>query len=122
VTPAEAEDDVFTFVCVTPQTANSQPSIYPSLSANPPVSPSGFEQPDGGSVTASHYLDGVPFYLSSKCSMGSEQFDSSIAKIDSLSECLKLIRWSDVHYDFNVERSALQNVGITDTLRRLHAL
>ncbi len=54
--------------------------------------------------------------------MGSEQFDSSIAKIDSLSERLKLIRWSYVNYDFNIEQSALQNVGITDMLRRLHAL
>jgi len=37
VTPAEAEDDGFTIVGVTPQNANSQsaPSIYPSLSANP---------------------------------------------------------------------------------------
>jgi hypothetical protein len=122
VTPAEAEDDVFTFLGVTPQTTNSQPSIYPSLAANPPVSPSDFEQPDGSSVTASHYLDGVPFYLSSKCSMGSEQFDLSVAKIDSLSECLKLICWNDVHYDFSIEQSALQNIGITDTLRRLHAL
>ncbi len=36
------------------------------------------------------------------------QFDSVVAKIDSLSERVKSINWSGVEYDFNIERSVVQ--------------
>lgn len=49
------------------------------------------------------------------------QSDATTARIESLSERLKFVNWASMEYDFNIEKSVIQDVGITDTLRRLHA-
>lgn len=58
--------------------------VMKSISFNFAVSPSGVPQAQANgynditSVTASHYLDGVPFVLSSQCSLGNEQVRSNV--------------------------------------------
>ncbi len=120
-----AEDEGFSVV-----SGSSNQPVYPNITnpyapnvpqtAQSITEQNGLPQKGGKNApgSASAYLDGVPFVLSTKCS--GTDLDALVARVEGISERVKNVDWAATEYNFNLEKSVVSQ-DLATTLSRMNA-